>query len=503
MVDEQHRDVVPDDVVEPTTERLTLHRIETRSGFIEEDHLRPGGECPGDSEQLLLTERERGRLPSGVGRQAEKPQRPVHIGRVSGSRRAHHIGQHGPERGRLRGHQHVVPDGEIGEQLHRLPRAGQAEPGPGVGRHPVDWLVVEADRSTCGDETREGVDERGLPGTVRPDEAHDLAGRDLHRHCVEGDEAPVRDRQLVRFEQDLSRRAGGWPRRSGRRPAVDCRREGARRDRVLGIQAGTAALRQARHQRAEVLPGRASDADGIEDGGQDEADAADQAVGVAEVLEDAVEDHVGDSQWGKCSRHECTGDGGDPSEIGEGQETDTHESAERVGGQLAAAVPDERAAQPGKRRGNSKAGELGHRHVDTERRRRPLVRAHGEEASSGRAPGQVADGQRHGHQHGQHHDPEREAGDARTAAHAEVEAEHLRIGYQVAGELGEVGIAEHEPFERHCEGQGDHSQLRAADPQCWKSGDHAEDRCQHNGHEGRDRKCDVRIRCQLGHGEPC
>jgi hypothetical protein len=60
-----------------------------------------------------------------------------------------------------------------------------------VLREAIDPLALERDRPGCGpDQSNDATEEGRLPGSIRPDEADDLATPDVKRDVVHRDEAP-------------------------------------------------------------------------------------------------------------------------------------------------------------------------------------------------------------------------------------------------------------------------------------------------------------------------
>ena len=91
----------------------------------------------------------------------------------------------------VRGHRHVLEDGQLAEGPRDLEGAGDAPVADAVGSQPADLGVLEPDGAGGGDQrARHAVEQRGLAGAIGPDEAEDLALADGEGHGVEGGEAP-------------------------------------------------------------------------------------------------------------------------------------------------------------------------------------------------------------------------------------------------------------------------------------------------------------------------
>ena len=100
------------------------------------------------------------------------------------------------------GDEQVLARRHLGEQLDALERAPDAEPGPAVRRHAGEVVPVEAHGAAIGlQHAEQAVEERGLPGAVRADEADDLARFDIEAHLIERGDARERLGDLGRLEQ--------------------------------------------------------------------------------------------------------------------------------------------------------------------------------------------------------------------------------------------------------------------------------------------------------------
>src|SRR5262249_42330118 len=81
----------------------------------------------------------------------------------------------------------VVAHGEVGEQFETLECARHTEPRALVRVETADVTSVERDSAVCGgDHAPDHVEQRGLPGSVRPDQPRDLTGGNVEidrREC--------------------------------------------------------------------------------------------------------------------------------------------------------------------------------------------------------------------------------------------------------------------------------------------------------------------------------
>src|SRR5207253_3070266 len=85
---------------------------------------------------------------------------------------------------------HVLEHGHGREQMDRLEGPGDAEPGDVVRLEAEDVMSVERDVSGVGVvEPGDHVEERGLPRSVRTDDADDLALLDVQVQLGQGGQA--------------------------------------------------------------------------------------------------------------------------------------------------------------------------------------------------------------------------------------------------------------------------------------------------------------------------
>src|SRR5262249_3776640 len=104
-------------------------------------------------------------------------------------------------------------DEDVLENRHRpedvdvLERAGDAAPHDRVRRLAQEALAREDDRARVGlVEAGDQVEERRLAGAVRPDQPDDLAGLDVERHVVDGDDAAETPPYVLEREQRQGRK---------------------------------------------------------------------------------------------------------------------------------------------------------------------------------------------------------------------------------------------------------------------------------------------------------
>jgi hypothetical protein len=105
-------------------------------------------------------------------------------------------------RAAVRTDEHVVEHGHRLEQLHVLERARDPAPDDPVRRRPQQAPAVEVELARIRPvQPRDHVEERGLAGAVRPDQADDLAGVDVERDLVDRDDPAEPARHVADREQ--------------------------------------------------------------------------------------------------------------------------------------------------------------------------------------------------------------------------------------------------------------------------------------------------------------
>ncbi len=108
---------------------------------------------------------------------------------------------------RLGGEQAVLAHGEGQQDVGALIAATEAAAGDLVGGPAGDVLAVEADAPGAGlERAGEKIDEGGLAGAVRADDAVHLVGVEGERHAVHGDETAEAAGQVLDGEAFRARR---------------------------------------------------------------------------------------------------------------------------------------------------------------------------------------------------------------------------------------------------------------------------------------------------------
>ncbi len=111
----------------------------------------------------------------------------------------------------------VLGDGQILEQFQRLESAGETASEPLVRTHPVQRRPVQKNLAGSDPrETRDRVDQGGLPRAVGPDQARHLPCGQGERHVMQDLDLAIAGAQRVDLQADAHRRTTGR-RTTGRR----------------------------------------------------------------------------------------------------------------------------------------------------------------------------------------------------------------------------------------------------------------------------------------------
>ena len=151
-------------------------RIEPRKRLVEHEHVRPEDECRGQLDPLLVAQAER--LQLGVAPVGEpEPVQPAQRG-LPGFRARHAVQL--AEVGELLRHVHLGIQaaflGHVADAAPGLERQGRAQPAHHAG---IRREHAQRNSHRCR-----------LAGAVAPHEAEQLAGVNLEREVLEGDESP-------------------------------------------------------------------------------------------------------------------------------------------------------------------------------------------------------------------------------------------------------------------------------------------------------------------------
>src|SRR5262249_29532024 len=152
-------------------------------------------ERPGELDPLARAERERthGRLRNFRQPELRQQRHRMLTGALldaGGEWQADRGGEEAAATAAMRPHHDILEHAHGAEERQVLERAPDAEGGDPVSRHLEERPVLEQDAAALGAiEPREAVEERGLAGAVRTDEAANLALAYVERHAVERHDA--------------------------------------------------------------------------------------------------------------------------------------------------------------------------------------------------------------------------------------------------------------------------------------------------------------------------
>ena len=124
--------------------------VEPGRGLVEQHQPGLAGQRPADADQLALTERDLRRVAVDDVLQAADGDGPVDAGAVRRPVRQEQVPERRADGDALAGHEQVLVDGEVVEQLYRLERPGEAEARAPVGAQAADVVAVEHDRPAAG-----------------------------------------------------------------------------------------------------------------------------------------------------------------------------------------------------------------------------------------------------------------------------------------------------------------------------------------------------------------
>jgi hypothetical protein len=208
MLDQQHGDAaVFANPANEIAEHMDLFVVEAASRLIEQKDLRLGGQRPGQFDAFLRAERQAGHDDVGDGAEVEILQDFVDA-RIQRRLATAHPGQ--PQRvaddvavgAAMGADPHVVAHRQVGEQRHVLEGAADADFGNAVRRALEDALALHQNIARARlIEPAETIEQRGLAGAIRPDQAEDLSLDHVERHAVQRDNAAEHDADVVNREQ--------------------------------------------------------------------------------------------------------------------------------------------------------------------------------------------------------------------------------------------------------------------------------------------------------------
>ena len=194
--------------------------VQTAGRFVEQQQRGPAGERAGQLDTLANAERKLGGRLLGHAFQTDERQHGAG-GLVeltlfgTGRRQGEGVGEGTVAAAGMGAHFHVVEHRHRREQRGSLERAPDTQRGDVASRALAQRSSVKTNvAATRSIEFAETIEQRGLAGAVRPDQADDASGRYLEGHSVEGDDAAKAHANVGDFQQ--CRRRGAGVRRSMR-----------------------------------------------------------------------------------------------------------------------------------------------------------------------------------------------------------------------------------------------------------------------------------------------
>jgi hypothetical protein len=276
----------------------------------------------------------------GIRREADEIERPVDLREIDVALGGEEIECHRLDSWSFAGNPEVLLHREIREQFERLPRTGETATSPFVGKEWSHRRTVKLDAPSGVDKSGEGIDGGGFACAIGADQADDLALADSDADAVDRSEPAERHVDIAGIQHDWCVARVASDRSFAHRPFCSSGGDVARRT-VDWVR-----LREPCFERLPVLLVGSSNSFGIEDRGQDQAQAGEQGVRATE-FDVSVEHDEPDAERSERSRDDRARDARDATEIGKGEEGQPDEWGETVRRQLPAAVTDERTADSG------------------------------------------------------------------------------------------------------------------------------------------------------------
>ena len=193
------------DVLEQRRPERAIHAGER---LVEHEHPRLEHQGPGELEQLPLAARERPRVVARLGREPERLEEvesAVACIALGAAPRRPECREREALPGVPRREEHVVEHRHHGERLRQLERPHHPGADEAVRTSAVDRLAGKAHVAAVSAlEAGHDVEERRLPGTVRPDQRGDRPRGDVERRVVDGADAGEPLRHSVHLQQGRS-----------------------------------------------------------------------------------------------------------------------------------------------------------------------------------------------------------------------------------------------------------------------------------------------------------
>src|SRR5512143_58879 len=195
VLHEQHGDAQVADPRDQPPHFVRFPHVQPGRGFVEQEELRLAGERPADLDDALLAVGQADRFRSGMGADAEQlhdleallPDSPLLLPR---ERQVQHPGVEPRPAVDVTADHDVLEDRHLREEPDVLERPHHAADSDLEGRHAVDLRPPENDLAGIGrKEPGDQVEDRRLPGAVRPDQRLDRSRGDFDGEVVDGLEA--------------------------------------------------------------------------------------------------------------------------------------------------------------------------------------------------------------------------------------------------------------------------------------------------------------------------
>ena len=218
------------DALQQLRQVIHLAVVQPAGRLVQHQQLRPADQRARQFDALLRAERQAAGQVPATSSQIEQIQQivqPRDRDRVlpPHHRQAQRIGDEAGAAEMMRADQDVVAHAHAAEQRDVLEGAADAQAGHAVARQVLQRAALEQDVAV-GEaiEAADAVEQRGLAGAVRPDQAADLAVADIERHAAECDDAAEAHRHVGNPEQ---RSVGGLDRHQAARACVSANPPGA------------------------------------------------------------------------------------------------------------------------------------------------------------------------------------------------------------------------------------------------------------------------------------
>ena len=238
MFDQNYRHALVAQSAQQLRQNLLLEAAQAGGRLVQNHHDGVGGERASDFQKALLTEREIAREFAGLFGEADALQllESLELRRFFfAAIEPHRAGEKSRACARIRPQQRIVEQRHVRPQFHVLERACDASGGDVTRRQFRHVVIQEHDPPGVrfggpGDQ----IEKRAFAGSVRSDQAQDLAGLHLEAHVVHGGERAEPFRRALNCQHGLAGHDGAGAACKRRR----LRRQGRRRTRQIAVDHG-------------------------------------------------------------------------------------------------------------------------------------------------------------------------------------------------------------------------------------------------------------------------